>query len=309
MKVIHKNYKSDIKLLVSLGENYNGEPFSLVFTSGKMSIKKFECSYKDGVYKNCEMADNKHVLCLLDNHELSTGLLHVTTMIYLPDTQMQDGDFRIADARPVEALDANGELYHIELTTGVTDDIETGEMVWDLLGTVLRGETGPMGPQGEVGPVGPKGETGERGPVGAQGPQGERGPQGEQGPQGLKGDTGERGPKGDTGERGPQGVQGIQGEVGPQGPKGDTGERGPKGDTGATGATGAAGPQGPQGPQGVPGMTEEEKAELVGQVSLKVGDLDELQTEAKDNLVNAINEVNGKLTEIYDDYIDSYNLI
>ena len=37
----------------------------------------------------------------------------------------------------------------------------------------LKGETGPMGPQGEIGPQGLKGETGATGPQGIQGPKGD----------------------------------------------------------------------------------------------------------------------------------------
>ena len=39
--------------------------------------------------------------------------------------------------------------------------------------TSLKGETGPIGPQGEIGPQGLKGETGATGPQGIQGPKGD----------------------------------------------------------------------------------------------------------------------------------------
>lgn len=70
-----------------------------------------------------------------------------------------------------------------------------------------------------------------------------------------------KGPKGDTGE---QGIQGIPGEQGPQG------------------VQGPIGPEGPPGPAG--GISIEE-------VKVITGELENLTTEAKDNLVNAINEV------------------
>lgn len=72
----------------------------------------------------------------------------------------------------------------------------------------VKGDAGPIGPQGEQGEVGPQGLQGVEGPVG---PRGEQGPQGEPGP---KGDKGEQGPIG------PQGETGIQGPPGPQGPAG-----------------------------------------------------------------------------------------
>ena len=143
--------------------------------------------------------------------------------------------------------------------------------------TVIAGQQGPKGDQGETGPQGPKGDQGETGPQGPKGdtgdaftyadftpeqlkeltgPQGPKGDQGETGPQGPQGDQGETGPKGDPGETGPQGPQGDQGETGSQGPKGDPGEtgpQGPKGDQGETGPQGPKGDQGETGPQGPKG--------------------------------------------------------
>lgn len=80
--------------------------------------------------------------------------------------------------------------------------------------TLIKGATGPQGPQGD---------TGARGPQGAQGDTGPRGPQG------VQGDTGAQGPQGIQGEKGatgPQGPQGIQGNTGPRGPQGEKGEDG-----------------------------------------------------------------------------------
>lgn len=103
----------------------------------------------------------------------------------------------------------------------------------------VKGDAGPIGPQGEKGEVGPQGLQGIEGPIG---PRGEQGPQGEPGP---KGDKGEQGPIG------PQGETGIQGPPGPQGLKGETGERGLPGPKGEMGPQGLTGPIGPQGPAGV----------------------------------------------------------
>ncbi|PTG58786.1 BppU family phage baseplate upper protein [Staphylococcus chromogenes] len=103
----------------------------------------------------------------------------------------------------------------------------------------VKGDAGPIGPQGEKGEVGPQGLQGVEGPIG---PRGEQGPQGEPGP---KGDKGEQGPIG------PQGETGIQGPPGPQGLKGETGEQGLPGPKGETGPQGLTGPIGPQGPAGV----------------------------------------------------------
>ena len=148
--------------------------------------------------------------------------------------------------------------------------------------TVIAGQQGPKGDQGETGPQGPKGDQGETGPQGPKGdtgdaftyadftpeqlkeltgPQGPKGDQGETGAQGPQGDQGETGPQGDQGETGPQGPKGDPGDTGPQGPKGDPGDTGPKGPKGDPGDTGPQGPKGdpgdtgPQGPKGDPGDT------------------------------------------------------
>jgi len=86
--------------------------------------------------------------------------------------------------------------------------------------TILHGEAGSKGPQGE------KGETGAVGPQGPQGEKGETGAAGPQGPQGEKGETGAIGPQGPQGEKGETGAIGPQG---PQGEKGATGSVGPAG--------------------------------------------------------------------------------
>lgn len=143
-----------------------------------------------------------------------------------------------------------------------------------------------------------KGAKGDKGDTGAQGPVGPRGATGETGAQGEPGEKGEKGDKGDKGEKGEKGDQGIQGLPGA---------------TGATGATGPVGPQGPQGPAGSDasvtsqniqsalGYKPASSSELTD-LSSKVGDLSSLETEAKDDLVAAINEAaQSGGGETYDD--------
>ena len=55
---------------------------------------------------------------------------------------------------------------------------------------IPRGETGPVGPQGQKGDAGLTGPQGIEGPTGPAGPQGEKGATGDQGPQGVEGPTG-----------------------------------------------------------------------------------------------------------------------
>lgn len=148
-------------------------------------------------------------------------------------------DVKLSIGSNIEEATAYG--VSIEQILKVVADVPLMENEASLY--IVKGETGPIGPQGlqgEVGPVGPQGETGPQGPVGPEGPKGADGtmtfedltPEQKAS---LKGD------KGDTGAAGPQG------EPGPKGDKGDPGPQGPKGDTGETGA------QGPQGLQGEPG--------------------------------------------------------
>lgn len=144
MKVIRKNTKEDMKLLLSLGRNYSGEDFMLTFRSGRYGVTTYVCSYINGIYTNCEMADDTHVMCLLDNHNLPCGLLSVEVKVCMPDTQMPDGDYKICDTRLVEAIGEDGNPYHIEFTQGASDAISTPEMVWNLLGPVLRGKPGTV---------------------------------------------------------------------------------------------------------------------------------------------------------------------
>lgn len=116
--------------------------------------------------------------------------------------------------------------------------------------------------------------NGPEGPPGPEGPQGETGPQGPQGPQGIQGPTGEQGP------------QGVQGPKGDTGAKGDTGPQGPQGETGPQGPQGPEGPRGETGPQG-PGLTEEEKAQIEGD----------------------INSVSGRVDGIYDSLYDTHEVV
>ena len=153
-------------------------------------------------------------------------------------------DVKLSIGSNIEEATAYG--VSIEQILKVVADVPLMENEASLY--IVKGETGPIGPQGlqgEVGPAGPQGEIGPQGPVGPEGPKGADGtmtfedltPEQKAS---LKGD------KGDTGAAGPQGEPG---------PKGDKGDPGPKGDKGDTGETGAQGPQGLQGEPGTNGTT------------------------------------------------------
>lgn len=154
-------------------------------------------------------------------------------------------DVKLSIGSNVEEATAYG--VSIEQILKVVADIPLMENEASLY--IVKGESGPIGPQGiqgEVGPVGPQGAVGPQGPMGPEGPKGADGtmtfedltPEQKASLKGDKGDKGDTGAAGPQGEPGPKGDKGDPGETGPQGPKGD------KGDTGA---------QGPQGLQGEPG--------------------------------------------------------
>lgn len=143
MKIIHKNKKEDIKLLIDLGADYHGEDIVLTFSAGQYGLNKFVCSYVGGVQTNC-VVNNSTVLCLLDNHGLSLGMLSVEIDIRVPDSQMPDGDFRHVTQK-IASFVLGGEECSLELTNGASDYFPeelVPESVINLLPTVIKGEPG-----------------------------------------------------------------------------------------------------------------------------------------------------------------------
>ena len=143
MKTIHKNKKEDIKLLIDLGADYHGEDIVFTFSAGQYGLNKYVCSYVGGVQTNC-VVNNSTVLCLLDNHGLSLGMLSVEIDIRVPDTQMPDGDFRHVTHK-IASFVLGGEECSLELTNGASDYFPeelVPESVINLLPTVIKGEPG-----------------------------------------------------------------------------------------------------------------------------------------------------------------------
>ena len=143
MKIIHKNKKEDIKLLIDLGADYHGEDIVLTFSAGQYGLNKFVCSYVGGVQTNC-VVNNSTVLCLLDNHGLSLGMLSVEIDIRVPDSQMPDGNFRHVTQK-IASFVLGGEECNLELTNGASDYFPeelVPESVINLLPTVIKGEPG-----------------------------------------------------------------------------------------------------------------------------------------------------------------------
>lgn len=153
-------------------------------------------------------------------------------------------DVKLSIGSNVEEATAYG--VSIEQILKVVADVPLMENEASLY--IVKGETGPAGPQGlqgEVGPVGPQGETGPQGPVGPEGPKGADGtmtfedltPEQKASLKGDKGDKGDTGAAGPQGEPGPKGDKGDPGATGAKGEKGDTGAQGPQGEPGTNGTT------------------------------------------------------------------------
>ena len=158
-------------------------------------------------------------------------------------------DVKLSIGSNIEEATAYG--VSIEQILKVVADVPLMENEASLY--IVKGETGPIGPQGlqgEVGPAGPQGEIGPQGPVGPEGPKGADGTMTFEDltPEQKASLKGDKGDKGDTGAAGPQG------EPGPKGDKGDPGPQGPKGDTGETGAQGLQGEPGTNGTTPVKGV-------------------------------------------------------
>ena len=187
-------------------------------------------------------------------------------------------DVKLSIGSNVEEATAYG--VSIEQILKVVADVPLMENEASLY--IVKGETGPIGPeglQGTIGPVGPQGEIGPQGPKGDKGDTGAKGEKGDTGaaftydmftkeqlaaltgPKGDKGEPGPQGPKGEKGEKGDPGPQGVKGNIGPQGP------RGKKGDQGEKGETGERGPQGPQGIQGEAGKDGTTYTPSIGEVT------------------------------------------
>ena len=187
-------------------------------------------------------------------------------------------DVKLSIGSNVEEATAYG--VSIEQILKVVADVPLMENEASLY--IVKGETGPIGPeglQGAIGPVGPQGEVGPQGPKGDKGDTGAKGEKGDTGaaftydmfteeqlaaltgPKGDKGEPGPQGPKGEKGEKGDPGPQGVKGNIGPQGP------RGKKGDQGEKGETGERGPQGPQGIQGEAGKDGTTYTPSIGEVT------------------------------------------
>lgn len=130
-------------------------------------------------------------------------------------------DVKLSIGSNIEEATAYG--VSIEQILKVVADVPLMENEASLY--IVKGETGPVGPQGEKGADGtmtfedltPEQKASLKGDKGDTGPQGPKGDKGDTGAAGPQGDPGPKGDKGDTGETGAQGPQGEKGEPGTNG--------------------------------------------------------------------------------------------
>lgn len=132
-------------------------------------------------------------------------------------------DVKLSIGSNIEEATAYG--VSIEQILKVVADVPLMENEASLY--IVKGETGPVGPQGEKGADGTM-TFEDLTPEQKASLKGDKGDTGPQGPKGDKGDTGAAGPQGDPG---PKGDKGDPGETGAQGPQGEKGEPGTNGTT------------------------------------------------------------------------------
>lgn len=92
----NKNRKSDFKVIIPItNTEFIGMPFTLVFTSGRISSQKFVASSNGKKCVNCRMVDDTHILVLFDNHNLPCGVVECEYFFKVPDADMLDGTFKL----------------------------------------------------------------------------------------------------------------------------------------------------------------------------------------------------------------------
>ena len=285
------------RLLIHLTEN--GYPYHIssecyaVFTAKKPDGK--------AVFNDCSIEDCVIIYKLTPQTVAAIGLLDCEIKLYgANDALLTSSSFSIVVEDTVcdeeSEIDSATEATALarlisdatELITDVEEKLESGAFV------------GPQGEKGEQGEPGPQGEQGEKGDPGPQGEQGEKGDSGEQGEQG------EAGPKGETGEAG-RGIVSVKRTAG-------TGAAGTidtytitytDGKTETFQVRNGADGDGTGGfvvqetpPENTELLwvdptdnTEDEDGDKLDKILAMIGDLAELETDAKNNLVAAVNEV------------------
>lgn len=321
--------KTSLKKLVQ--NDYNST--KLNFTFDKEGRVVFKMLYPDGGTTYIAEVDNNELI--LEAGTLShEGDYEVELSLYTEDSkltayatkgfyvrnQLIDTDDVVSNDDRVPILDSL--INEVEVDKAYVEGLKEAVERGDFNGA--DGQDGTDGSDGITPTIGDNGNwyigdtdtgkpsRGEKGESGEKGEPGATGPQGEQGLQGEKGATGEPGPQGE------QGIQGVQGErgyhftpsVSASGDLSWTNDgnlenpatvniKGPKGDTGAAGQNGTTPVK------GVDYFTSSDIAEIEDDIKEITGELANLDTTDKTNLVSAINEVASAGGESGSLFIDS----
>lgn len=138
-KIVRKNYKEDFKVLVTLPDKYrSGYPFSVTLHS---KYSSYTVEYDGEEYKSCKMIDEKHVMVVADDHKLRCGIVEAEVSVYIPDTDMPDGNVRLVTRKPV-VVNVEGVDKVLVLHTGESDDIVASELQIEALANFIKGDKG-----------------------------------------------------------------------------------------------------------------------------------------------------------------------
>lgn len=135
MDIIKKYYKEDFKILVTLPEGYNNEPFEVNVISG---CKMYKSGYDGKSYTNCKV-QNKQVLVSVGQHCLSCGLVEAEIIVKMADSSMPGGVYRYATRKPA-ICEQGGKQYVLVLHQGNSETIETSQITISGLADLIKGD-------------------------------------------------------------------------------------------------------------------------------------------------------------------------
>lgn len=135
MDILKKYYKEDFKILVTLPEGYNNEPFEINVISG---CKTYKAGYDGKSYTNCQV-QNKQVLVSVGQHCLSCGLVEAEIIVKMADSSMPGGVYRYATRLPA-ICEQDGKQYALVLHQGKSETIETSQITISGLADLIKGD-------------------------------------------------------------------------------------------------------------------------------------------------------------------------
>lgn len=135
MDIIKKYYKEDFKILVTLPEGYNNEPFEVNVITG---CKTYKAGYDGKSYTNCKV-QGKQVLVSVGQHCLSCGLVEAEIIVKMADSSMPGGVYRYATRKPA-ICEQGGKQYVLVLHQGNSETIKTSQITIEGLADLIKGD-------------------------------------------------------------------------------------------------------------------------------------------------------------------------